>query len=103
VEAHRRLSGPFTCLGFTLVALVAVLMGAFRRHGGILRPALAVLTVVGLLALGLAVANLATRNVALIPLIWVNALAPALLGAWVLFGPQLRLMPGRLLARLGAT
>ena len=52
MEAHRRLATPLTALSFTLVALVAVLMGTFRRHGGLLRPVVAVLAVVGLLALG---------------------------------------------------
>jgi lipopolysaccharide export system permease protein len=92
VEAHRRLSGPFTCVSFAMVALVTVLSGAFRRHGGILRPVVAVLTVVGLLALGLAVANLAARQPLLIPLIWVHAIAPGLLGAWMLYAPA-RLQP----------
>jgi lipopolysaccharide export system permease protein len=75
-----------------MVALVTVLSGAFRRHGGILRPVVAVLTVVGLLALGLAVANLAARQPLLIPLIWVHAIAPGLLGAWMLYAPA-RLQP----------
>ena len=74
------------------IALVTVLSGAFRRHGGILRPVVAVLTVVGLLALGLAVANLAARQPLLIPLIWVHAIAPGLLFAWMLFAPA-RLQP----------
>ena len=34
VEAHRRLATPLTGAVVHLVALVAVLMGAFRRHGG---------------------------------------------------------------------
>jgi lipopolysaccharide export system permease protein len=92
VEAQRRLSGPCTCLSFAMVALVTVLSGAFRRHGGILRPVVAVLTVVGLLALGLAVANLAAREPMLIPLIWVHAVAPGLLCAWMLYAPA-RLQP----------
>jgi lipopolysaccharide export system permease protein len=102
VEAHRRLSGPFTAFSFAMVALVAVLMGSFRRHGNFLRPLLAVLAVVGLLALGLAFANLATRDPRLLPLIWVQALAPGLLCSWLLFGPQLRLVPQALLVRIGA-
>ena len=102
VEAHRRMATPLTALTFTLVALVAVLMGSFRRHGNFLRPLLAVLSVVGLLALGLAFANLATRDPRLIPLIWVQALAPGLVASWLLFGPQLRLVPQSLMIRLGA-
>lgn len=102
VEAHRRLATPFTALSYTLVALVASLTGTFRRHGGLLRPLVSVLTIVGLLALQLAVTNLATRNTALVPLIWVQALLPALVCAWLLFGPQVRLLPQRLAVRLGA-
>ena len=44
---------------------------------------------VGLLALGLAVGNLAARNNALVPLIWLHAVGPGLVSAWVLSG-----MPG---------
>jgi lipopolysaccharide export system permease protein len=102
VEAHHRLATPFTSAGFTMVALVAVLMGTFHRHAGIIRPLAAVLTVVTLLALGLAVANLATRDPRLLPLIWVLALAPGLFASWLLVGPQLRLVPRSLLVRIGA-
>jgi lipopolysaccharide export system permease protein len=88
VEAHRRLSAPLTAGSFALVALVAVLTGAFRRHGGLLRPVAAVLTIVALLALGLATANVAARLPLLIPLIWVHAIAPGLVAAWILFVPR---------------
>ena len=102
VEANRRLATPLTTLSFTLVALVAVLMGAFRRHGGLIRPSVAVLAVVGMLALGLLLGNVAAKHLALIPLIWANAVAPGVLCAWALFGPQPRLMPARLQVKLGA-
>lgn len=87
VEAHRRLSSPLTTVSFAMVALLATLSGTFRRHGGLLRPMVAVGAVVGLLAIGLAVANLAARNNALIPLIWVHAILPGLLCAWRLYRP----------------
>jgi lipopolysaccharide export system permease protein len=103
VEAHRRLAAPLTAASFTLVALVSVLMGTFRRYGGLLRPVAAVLAVVGLLAIGLGLTNLAAKNLNLIPLIWVNAVVPGLVCAWALFGPQFRLMPVALQVRLGAT
>lgn len=90
VEAARRLSGPWTAASFAVVGLVSVLTGSFRRHGNVLRPVLAVLSVVGLLALQLSVANLAARSTALIPLVWFVAVAPAVAGAWVLFAPQWR-------------
>jgi lipopolysaccharide export system permease protein len=89
VEAHKRLSSPLTALSFTLVALLAVLTGAFQRHGGMVRPLAAVGTVVALLAIGLMVGNLAARDAALIPLVWLVAAAPGLVSAWMLFAPQL--------------
>jgi lipopolysaccharide export system permease protein len=87
VEAHKRLATPWTALSYTLVALVAVLTGTFRRHGGVLRPAMGIAAVVVLLAVGLALGNLAVRNQALIPLLWVHALLPGVVCAWWLFGP----------------
>ena len=87
VEAHRRISAPFTAASFALVALLSVLTGAFRRHGNVLRPLVAVLSVVALLAVGLSIANLAAKQPVLIPLIWVHALAPGLVCGWLLFAP----------------
>jgi len=88
VEAHRRLSAPLTAMSFALVALLSVLTGAFQRHGNVLRPLAAVLTVVALLALGLATANLAARQTDLIPLIWLHATLPGIVCGWLLLGPQ---------------
>ncbi|ABI63097.1 putative membrane spanning protein [Granulibacter bethesdensis] len=90
VEAHRRLSGPLNVLSFAVVALVSVLNGAFRRHGGLLRPGVAALVVVALLAVGLAVANAAAKLPQLIPLIWIAAVAPGMAGAWIMFWPEWR-------------
>jgi lipopolysaccharide export system permease protein len=100
-EAHRRLASPLTAVSFAMVALVAQLMGTFRRHGNLLRPAAAVLGVVGLLALGLAIGNLAARDPALVPLVWLHAILPGLVCAWMLFGPQFGLMPQSVQLRLG--
>ena len=88
VEAHRRLAAPFTVLSFSLIALVAVLAGIFRRHGGLVRPAVAILTVVALLAVGLGLINLAARETALIPLIWLHAILPGVACAIYLFAPE---------------
>ncbi|MBV8576707.1 MAG: LPS export ABC transporter permease LptF, partial [Acetobacteraceae bacterium] len=58
-------------------------------HGGIVRPLVAIGTIVALLALDLAIANLAARDNALVPLIWVQAVVPGTVCAWFLFGPRL--------------
>ena len=88
VEAHRRLTAPLTALSFAMVALVAVLMGAFSRHGSTVRPLLAILIVVGLLATGLVIQNIAARSPELIPLIWLEAILPGLVCAGLLFIPE---------------
>jgi len=85
-EAHQRLSSPLTALSFALVGLAVALTGQFQRHGGGLRLAMGVGLVVGLLALGLTVGNLATRNNAFVPLIWVHAVLPGMIAAWWVLG-----------------
>ncbi|MEI7710088.1 MAG: LPS export ABC transporter permease LptF [Rhodospirillales bacterium] len=87
-EGHKRLSSPLSTLSFALIALVAVLSGAFRRHGGVVRPLVAVGTVVGLLAFGLAVNNVAARNNGLVPLMWAQAVLPGLVCLWMLLVPD---------------
>ncbi len=87
VEAHRRLTQPLTSVSFTLVALASVLTGSFQRHGNVARPAAAVLVLVLLLAAGLAVSSLATRDMALIPLIWIEAVLPGVAASLMLFLP----------------
>ncbi len=88
-EAHKRLATPLTPLSYALVGLISVLTGTFRRHGSLLRPLGGVLTVVALLALGLLSDDLAARNNALIPLIWIQAIVPGAVCAWLLLGPSL--------------
>jgi lipopolysaccharide export system permease protein len=92
-EAYKRLASPLSCLSYASVALLFSLTGAFRRHGGFLRPLASVGTMVVLLALGLAVDNIAARDNALIPLIWVQAILPGVVCAWLLLVPPL--MPSR--------
>jgi lipopolysaccharide export system permease protein len=85
VEAQRRLTAPLTALSFTIIGLLATLHGVFRRHGGLYRPAAAVIAVTLLIALSLGVNNFATRSVSLIPLIWIAILAPGLAASVLLF------------------
>ena len=85
-EGHGRLASPFTAFSFALVGLAAALATGFRRHGGGLAATTAIGAVVALLALGLAVGNLAARDNRFIPLIWLHALGPGLAAAWVLSG-----------------
>ncbi len=88
-EGHKRLTIPLTTLSYAMVALLSALTGTFRRHGGVLRPLLTIVAMVGLLAAGLGIGTLAARDNALVPLMWVHALLPGLVCAWLLYGPSL--------------
>ncbi len=104
-EAHKRLATPLTAISYALVALLSVLTGAFRRHGGVLRPLSAVLAVVGLMALELAFDDLGARDNAMIGLMWLQAVVPAFVCGWILLGPALiaSLRPVRRVARPSAS
>ncbi|MEI6160218.1 MAG: LPS export ABC transporter permease LptF [Roseococcus sp.] len=85
-EGHQRLSGPLTAVSFAMLALAVALTGQFRRFGGGFNLFVGCVLMVGLLALGLSIGNLAARQTVLIPLIWIHALMPGLVWAWVLSG-----------------
>ena len=85
-EAHQRMSSPLTALSFALVALAVALTGEFRRHGGGLRLATGIGITVGLLALGLTIGNLATRDNSFVWLIWAHAIAPGVIAFWWMVG-----------------
>ena len=85
-EAHQRLASPFTALSFAMVGLAVALTGQFRRHGGLLGIVVGIGMVVGLLAVGLTIGNLAARENRWIWLIWAHALAPGAFGTWWLLG-----------------
>ena len=88
-EAHQRMSAPFTAISLALLALAVALSGQFRRYGGGINLFIGCVLMVGLLALGLSIGNLASRQTALLPLIWLHALLPGMASAWVISG-----MPG---------
>jgi lipopolysaccharide export system permease protein len=83
-DAHQRLASPVFTVSLTLIALAAILCSPFRRYGGLQAGAIAVAVAVALLASGLAIGNLAVRDSAFLPLIWVHAVLPGLVAAWVL-------------------
>ncbi len=96
-EAHQRMSAPITSLSFALVGLAVALTGQFRRHGGGVRLAMGIGLVVGLLALGLTIGNLATRDNSFVWLIWLHASLPGLVAFWWMVGapglPKPRALP----------
>jgi lipopolysaccharide export system permease protein len=94
-EGHKRLSAPLTTLSYAMVGLFSALGGMFRRHGGIVRPMVTVGAMVALLAFGLAFGTLAARDNHLLFLMWVHAIAPGVVCAWLLLLPSMRLFSGQ--------
>ncbi|HET6184991.1 MAG TPA: LPS export ABC transporter permease LptF [Acetobacteraceae bacterium] len=92
-EGHKRLTAPLTALSYGLVALVAVLTGPFKRHGSVARPFAGVLVMIGLIAAQLIAGDLAARDNRALFLLWVEAILPGLVCAWLLFAPMLRSEP----------
>ena len=88
VEAQRRLTTPLSGVSFALIGLLAALGGAFRRHGGLLRPFVAVMTVTLLVAFEIGVNNFIARHLGLLPLIWLVPTVPGLIAALLLFLPR---------------
>lgn len=91
VEGWRRLTSPLTCFSFAMIGLLSALSGAFSRHGGIIRPLVAILSVVGLLAMTLLLQHLAGRHIGLIPLIPLLAVLPGLVCSYLLFAPEIKI------------
>jgi lipopolysaccharide export system permease protein len=85
-EAAQRLASPLTAVGLSLLALAVALTGEFRRFGGGLRLFAGCALMVGLLAVGLSIGNSAARVNALIPLVWLHAVLPGAVAAWVISG-----------------
>lgn len=88
VELHQRFISPLYCLGFTLIALACLLPAGFDRRG----QGIPILSAIGLMvavqAAALGVSNLAARELAFTPLIYVVALLPIGFGAWFIERPN---------------
>lgn len=90
VEAHQRIVMPLHHLGFGLIALACLLSGTFNRRGQTGRVFLAIGLMVLVQAGALGGANLAAKYTQLMPLLYINALAPVAAGLYVLIGPPSR-------------
>ena len=86
---HARLLTPLYAITLTLIALVAMLGGAHSRHGQGLRIRLAILVAVLVQAGAIGFENLAARQPALLPLLYLNLLLPTLAAGTALLRPNL--------------
>lgn len=87
VEAYQRFASPLYDFSFALIAAACLLAGHFNRRGQLDRIAIGVGLMVAVQAMALGISDLAARNLALLPLIYVGPVVPALIGAWVLLRP----------------
>jgi len=90
------LASPLYHFSFALVASACLLSGWFNRRGQADRLVLAIALMVAIQAMALGVSNLATRDLAFVPLVYLAPLLPTIVGAWVLLRPSLmRSVPTR--------
>lgn len=89
VEGHQRLASPLYHVAFALVASACLLCGWFNRRGQGGRLVLAIGLMVIIQAMALGVSNLATRNLALLPLLYVVPMIPSVIAGWFLLAPSM--------------
>jgi lipopolysaccharide export system permease protein len=83
VEGHNRLVLPIFCLTHVLVALACLLTGELNRRGQFKRMMIACITLGCLVTTSLVVTNLANRSLGAIPLMYLTAIIPAAIGAFL--------------------
>jgi len=87
VEGHQRLASPLYHITFALVAAACLIPGWFNRRGQGDRLLLAIGLMVAMQALGLGINNIVTRNLSLLPLIYLAPILPVFACLWVLLAP----------------
>jgi lipopolysaccharide export system permease protein len=86
-EGHQRLVSPLYALGFACIALALLLSGEFDRRGQARAVLTATLAVVLVETAGLGLSNVAAKLPLLVPLMYINAIAPIFIGLYYLLSP----------------
>src|SRR5207247_4487023 len=84
VEGHQRIALPLSVFSFVMIPLACLLPGELNRRGQLSRVLLAVGLAILFQAVDLGVKNLAGRNPAAIPLIYLTDLLPLTVGFGIL-------------------
>ena len=88
VSGHSRIITPFYALAFALVGLSALISGGFTRRTMTKRIVLAVVLVILIQISAIGLQNVAAKQIAFIPLLYANAIAPMLIAGYMIFkGP----------------
>ena len=89
VELHQRLASPIYSVTFALIAAACMLSGHFNRRGQLDRIVIGVGLMIALQAMALGISDLAARDLALMPAIYLGPLIPCVIAAWFLVRPGL--------------
>lgn len=76
IEGHQRLISPFLCLSYALIAVTFLTAGQFSRQGQGKRIMGAILAIVLLQVFALGMANVAAKNLVLLPMLYLVTLLP---------------------------
>ncbi|MCW5772288.1 MAG: LPS export ABC transporter permease LptF [Rhodospirillaceae bacterium] len=94
-EGHNRLSAPLLALTLPFIALFILLPGQFNKRGQLPRLLTAIVIASAVQGVAVAVLQLASKSLAFVPLMYLNAIVPMAIGAWILT-PRARPRPRRL-------
>lgn len=87
VEAHKRLTSPFTSMAFALIGLFCILAGGFTRRNQSRRVIVASAIVLTLQMSILGIENMSARNLAMAPSMYLIMLGPIILTGLLLLRP----------------
>lgn len=90
VEGHKRLTSPLATLAYTLIGLACLISGGFSRRTQTRQVSLAIAIMVALQGSALGLENLAAKNLSAVPLVYVHAILPIVLGYFFMVQQQWR-------------
>lgn len=97
VELNMRLSGPLTALSMAAIPILCLLPGEFNRRGQARRILAAIGLALAMEIIDVGLTNLARSTLAVMPIIYLNALAPFVAALWMIWNSAR--FPGPLIAR----
>jgi lipopolysaccharide export system permease protein len=83
-EGHSRIAAPLLALTLPFIALFILLPGQFNKRGQLPRLLVAVVIAAAVQGLAVALLQVAAKQLLFLPLMYLNALVPLAVGAWIL-------------------
>lgn len=98
VELNMRLAGPLAALSMAAIPILCLLPGEFNRRGQARRILAAIAVALTMEIVDVGLTNLSRSTTVVIPLIYLNAIAPLVAALWLIWRDGVR-FPGPLVAR----